>query len=62
MIHSMRKKRRIVDEESKRDQFPFPSSSFHQKENCDDRRYAHTHTHTYKNECMLFACREHSIE
>jgi hypothetical protein len=35
----MRKKSRMVDEESKRDQFPFPSSSLHQKEkNCDDRR------------------------
>lgn len=31
----------MVDEERMRDQFPFPSSSLHQKKNCDARRKAH---------------------
>jgi hypothetical protein len=35
------KKKAMVDEERMRDQFPFPSSSLHQKRKCDGRHKAH---------------------
>lgn len=45
----------VVDEERTRGQFPFPSSSLHQKK---PRELLDSLSNSKECECMLFACRE----